>query len=207
VAWALGWLGYAKQAQQRTHEALTLARELRHPFSLSRPLLAAAVLHQLWGEGHATQEYAEAIIAVAIEQGFPVWVACGTIMRGWALAIQGEGEQGIAQVRQGLAAWQAMGQGIARSYWLTLLAEAYGHSGEAAEGLHVIAEALATVSETEENFYEAAMHRLKGELLLACPTEHRAEAETCFRQALAIARRRQAKSLELRTAISLSRLW
>jgi hypothetical protein len=105
MAWTLGWPGYVEQAQQRTHEALTLAQALRHPYSVSRPLLSAAVLHQLWGEGCATQECAEAIIAVATEQGFPVWLPCGQIMRGWALAAQGEAVQGMAQIRQGLAAW------------------------------------------------------------------------------------------------------
>ena len=101
MAWALGWLGYAEQARQRLHAALSLAQELRHPYSLARPLLSAAILHQLWGKERSAQEYAEAIITMASERGFPVWAMFGKIMRGWALATQGEGEQGIAQIQQG----------------------------------------------------------------------------------------------------------
>jgi predicted ATPase len=207
MAWALEWLGYAEQARQRLHEALALAQELRHPYSLSRPFLSAAFLHQLWGEKPATQEHAEAIITVATEQGFPVWAICGKIMRGWALAAQGEGEQGIAQIRQGLAAYQALGQGVGLSYCLALLSEAHRHAGQVAEGLRVVAEALATVSGTEEGFYEAAMHRLKGELLLKQAMADEEQVEACFHQALAIARHQQPKALELRAATSLARLW
>jgi class 3 adenylate cyclase/predicted ATPase/ABC-type transport system involved in cytochrome c biogenesis ATPase subunit len=207
MAWALGWLGYAEQARQRLHEALTLAQELRHPYSLSRPLHSAAILHQLWGEGPATQEHAEAVITVASEQGFPVWAMFGKIMRGWALAAQGEGEQGIAQIRQGLAVLQSMGQGVGHSYCLALLSEAHRHAGQVTEGLRVVAEALATVSRTEEGFYEAALHRLKGELLLKQAMADEEQAEACFHQALAIARRQQAKALELHAAMSLARLW
>ena len=99
-------------------------------------------------------------------------------MRGWALAAQGEAEQSMAQIRQGLAAWQAMGQRVVRSYWLALLADACGYIGQVAEGLQVVTEALATVSETEECFYEAVIHRLKGELLLkqAMADEEQAES-------------------------------
>src|SRR5215467_13567362 len=90
---------------------------------------------------------------------------------------------------------------------LALLAETYGKAGQAAEGLRVLAEALAHVHATEERFYEAEIHRLKGELLLARSAENQVEAEACFHEALTIARHQQAKSLELRAAMSLARLW
>src|SRR5262245_30800511 len=127
-------------------------------------------------------------------------------MRGWALAVQGQGEEGIAQLHQGLAAFRAVGLELGRSWHLALLAEAYGEVGQTEAGLAVLAEALAVVDKTgEERYWEAELYRLKGELLLALSAEKYAEAETCFHQALDLARHQQARSLELRAATSLSR--
>jgi len=206
-AWALWYLGYPDQALRRIHEALTLAQELSHPFSLAFALAFAAWLHQLRREGQAAQERAAAAIALSTDQGFPFWVAWGTILRGSALAEQGQRAEGIAQMRQGIAAWRATGAELQRPYYLALLAEAYGKAGQAEEGLSVLAEALTAVHKTGERQHEAELHRLKGELLLALSAEKHAEAETCLHQALDIARHQQAKSLELRAATSLSRLW
>lgn len=143
-------------------------------------------------------------------------------MRGEALAAQGQRAEGITQMRQGLAAWRATGSESGRTRNLAFLAEAYGNIGQAAEGLNVLAEALACTHTTGERCREAELYRLKGELLLqsgaqglgsgvlppdAGPQTRDAEAEACFRQALEIARRQQAKSLELRAAMSLGRLW
>jgi predicted ATPase len=110
-------------------------------------------------------------------------------------------------MHQGLAAWEATGAELLKPCVLALLAEAYGKVGQADVGLTLLDEALATVNKHGERFYEAELYRLKGELLLALSEEHQAEAESCFHQALAIARRQQAKSWELRAAMSLSRLW
>jgi predicted ATPase len=146
-------------------------------------------------------------MALASEKGFPQFLALGMIMRGWALAVQGQGEEGIAQLHQGLAAFRAAGAEISRSRDLALLAEAYGEMGQTEEGLTVVAEALAVVDNTGERYWEAELNRLKGELLLARSAEQHTEAEICFHQAVDIARRQQATSLELRAAISLARLW
>jgi predicted ATPase len=116
----------------------------------------------------------------------------------------------MAQMRQGLAAWRATGAEVFRPHYLALLAEAYGKAGQAEQGLTVLAEALAIVERTGEHWWEAESYRLKGELLLAQAGEERPAvkaAEDCFQQALAMARRQQAKSLELRAAMSLARLW
>ena len=204
VLWSMG---FAEQALQRSDAALTLAPELAHPFSLVYALGCAAVLHQLRREWPAAQERAEATIALACEQGFTLWLAMGTILRGWALALQGQLEQGMALLRQGLAAYRATGTELAQSYCLALLAEAYLNGGQAEEGLRVITEALTAVNDRGERCYEAELYRLQGELLLARPAMPHAEAEACFFQALAVARRQQAKALELRAAMSLSRLW
>jgi predicted ATPase len=206
-AWALWYLGCPDQALRRIHEALTLAQELSHPFSLAFALAFAAWLHQLRREGQAAQEWAEAAIALATDQGFPFWESWGTVLRGWALAEQGQSAEGIAQMGQGIAAWRATGAELQRPYYLALLAEAYGKAGQAEEGLSVLAEALTAVHKTGERQYEAELYRLKGELLLKQDIPDVQEAESCLRQAVAVAYQQQAKSLELRAAMSLSRLW
>jgi predicted ATPase len=203
---ALWVLGYPDQARQWSDKALALAQALAHPFSLGLALYSAAYLYQLRREGALTHTQAEAVIALATEQGFPIWMALGPILRGWALAEQGQVGAGLAQIRQGLAAWQATGARI-RPSSLTLLAGVYGQAGQPEEGLHVLAEAQAAAQATGERFWEAELVRRKGELLLMLATKHQAEAETCFHQAIEIAHRQEAKSWELRAAMNLSRLW
>jgi predicted ATPase/class 3 adenylate cyclase len=163
VLWSLG---YPEQALKRSHQALTLAQELSHPFSSAVALNWTAWLHQYRREAQLTQERAEAEIALSSEQGFPFWAAFGTTLRGWALAEQERGEEWITQIRQGMAAYRAIGSELGRPWFLALLAEAYGKAGQAEEGLSALAEALAAVDKTGERCYEAELHRLKGTLTL-----------------------------------------
>ncbi|HEV8712472.1 MAG TPA: hypothetical protein VGX03_06550, partial [Candidatus Binatia bacterium] len=165
-ALTLWHLGYPDQALNRSQEAVTLAQRASHPFSLAYALNFITWLHQYRRERQATREQAEAVLTLSTEQEFPFWVAYGTILRGWTLAEQGQGEEGIAQIRRGLAAFKATGSGIWLSYCLALLAEACGKVGQAEEGLGVLAEALAFVGESEERLYEAELYRLKGTLTL-----------------------------------------
>ena len=155
-------LGYPAQALQKSHESLTVAKEQPHLLSLAGAWHFAAVVHQFRREGQAAQEQAEAAITLSSEQGFAFFSAMGTIDRGGALAEQGRGEEGIAQMRQGLAVYQATGAELWRPYWLALLAEAYGKVGQVEEGLSVLAEALAAVEKTGERMWEAELYRLKG---------------------------------------------
>jgi predicted ATPase len=139
--------------------------------------------------------------------------------RGWALVEHGFIQEGIEQLRQGMTTWWAMGNYLGRPPILARLAEAYGKNGQITEGIRVLDEALATVNENAEQHYEPEIHRLKGQLLLqlaaqghdgrlpTTSTAYVAEAEACFRQALDIAHRQEAKSWELRAATNLSRLW
>ena len=215
AALTLWWLGYPEQAVRRSQEAVTLARELAHPFSLGLALVFAAWLHMLRRAGPLTQEWAEAAIALAAEHGFTVLRAQGTIYRGWALAAsdaepaprEGQREEGIDQMQQGLAAWQATGAKVFRPYGLALLAEASAKLTRHEAGIALLAEALGLANDTEERRWDAELYRLKGELLRARATNQDTEAENCFSQALNIARHQQAKSWELRAAVSLSRLW
>jgi len=200
-------LGYPDQALQSIHGALTLAQEFTHPFSLAFALTIAATVHQYRLEAQTVRQHAEELIGLSTEQGFPNWLAIGTILRGWALTAQGKGAEGISQMRQGLVARRAMGAELRRPYFLTLLAEAYGKVGQPEEGLTVLVEALAMVNKTGERNWEAELHRRKGELLLIKQEPKVGEAQECFWQALDTARRQQAKSLELRAGMSLSRLW
>jgi predicted ATPase/class 3 adenylate cyclase len=202
------WLrGYPDQGLRRAYEALTLAQALSHPHSLASGLFYVAATHCYRREERATREQADAAVALASEQGFPDYLMAAMLYRGWTLAIQGQEEEVMAQIQQALAALRATGKKLGLSWTLSLLAEAYGKTGQVEAGLQTLAEALALVDQTQERFYEAELYRLQGELLLARSAEHHTEAETRFRQALDVARRQQAKCWELRAATSLSRLW
>jgi predicted ATPase len=207
AAWTLWVRGYPDQALRQEQEALRLAQKLAHPFTLTCAMDWVAWVHQFRREGPATQAQAEAAMPMASEHGFVQWLAQEQILRGWALAVQGQGEAGIAQMREGLTTWGTIGDKLYRPYQLLQLAEVYSTVGQAEEGLRVLAETRAAVPHSEGRFYEAELSRLEGELLLVRSAEHHAEAETCFRQALDIARRQQAKSWELRAGMSLGRLW
>jgi predicted ATPase len=223
AAQALWHLGYPDQALQRSHAALALARDLEHPYSLVWALSWAAILHWHRQEPHATLEQLEVARALATEQGFVQWVAQGTILRGRVLAMQGHAAEGMAQIQQGLAAYRATGSALLQPYFLALLTEAYRSAGQAEAGLPMLAEALRLVHDTGECWYHAELYRLKGEWLLQAeggrsqslppPTQSQRvrnaalTAEECLQQARDIARHQQAKSLELRAAMSLACLW
>jgi predicted ATPase len=203
---AVGWLGYLNQALRMSHESLALAKELSHSYSLAVASFFATWFHSSRREEAATQELAETAFNVSTEHGFPLWLTGGTALRGWALAEQGQAEEGVDQIRRGLSALRAMGTELFRPYGLTLLAETYGKVGQIEEGLTALAEALELVRKTDERFWEAEMYRLKGELLLR-QGEPEADIEANFQQAITIARQQEAKSLELRAKVSLARLW
>jgi predicted ATPase len=204
---AMWFLGYPDQALDRVNEAVNLAQDLSHPPSLCITLCHAARLHLYRGEPQGSQERAEAAIALCSKHGFALFLSWATMVRGWALTAQGEGAEGIAQMRQGLAAYRARGEEHERPFYLSLLAGAYGEVGQPEEGLTALVEALAIGDKTGDRHWEAELHRRKGELLIIEQGQKVGDAEECFRQALDTARRQQAKSLELRAAMSLSRLW
>jgi predicted ATPase len=206
-AWMLWFFGYPDQGKVRNDEAVTLAQQSAHPFSLSIILSFEAIFHQFRREVPAVQEHAEATIRVAQEQGFPYLIAFDSILRGWALVHQGQAQEGVEQITQSLMTYRATGAEILRPYWLALLAEAQGAIGEPEAGLTVVTEAMTVVDKTGERWHEPELYRLKGELLLQQNAAHQDEAETCFAQAITIAQSQQAKSWELRAATSLATLW
>jgi class 3 adenylate cyclase/predicted ATPase len=203
----LWYLGSPDQGLAQNAEAVTLAQQIAHPFSLGSALRFAAMFHQFRREVRVAQERAEAAITLATAQDFPNWIAFGAVLHSWALAHQGQAQEGIEQMYQGLTAWRATGAEILRPYFLALLAEAHSIIGQPEAGLTVLTEALTLVDTTDERWYAPELYRLKGALLLQQNSANQAEAETCFQQAIAIAQNQQAKSFELRTATSLSKLW
>jgi predicted ATPase len=207
AALALWLLGYPEQAVASSQAALALAQQLAHPMSLTHALYRAAMLYHLRREVSLTQTRAEATMTIATDQGFPLLLAQAMPLQGWALATSGHGEEGITQIQQGLASYRAVGAAAYRPYLLALLAEASVQAGQITEGLEALAEALATLAKSRARWWEAELHRLRGELLLQHAVAQPEEAEACFQQALAVARHQQAKSLELRAAMSLARLW
>lgn len=210
VLWSLG---YPDQARTRGQQAIALAQELSHPFSLAHTLCLVAELHQFRREPRLTHDCADAAIVLSTEQGFPLWLAWATVLRGWAQAEMGCREEGIAQMQAGLAAYHATGAKLGQSHFLALLAESYGHIGQAETGQRTLAEAKAMAQACSERYCEAELYRVEGEL--ACPdsraeaidAERSALAQACFEHAIAVARQQSAKSLELRATLSLVRLW
>jgi tetratricopeptide (TPR) repeat protein len=155
----------------------------------------AAVLYYLRRQACLTQTHAEAAIETGRE--FPQQEARAMPLQGWALAAMGQKEAGIARIQEGMTASRATGATRNRPEELALLAEVFAQVGQIAEGLEALAEALATFDQSEARLWEAELYRLRGELLLRQMVEQAEEAEICFQQALAVASRRQAKSLEL----------
>jgi predicted ATPase len=221
-------LGYSDQAQQRLHEGLVLAERLSHPYSSGNILIYASLFHSARREWQQAREQAEEVIRLSTEYGFPYLFAQGTVLRGRALVVLGQVEEGLGQMQQGLTFFRSTGAELARLNFLPGLASAYARVGRVEEGLAVLAEALTVVDNTGMRLNEAGLYVMKGELLLnadlgmqnderktkrkrlASSSIHRSvqsEAEACFLKAVDIARKQQAKSLELRAVMSLSRLW
>jgi class 3 adenylate cyclase/predicted ATPase len=201
AAMTLWLLGYPDQALERSRDALGLAQKLSHPYSLVHALFYAAWVHQQRGDRQAVEERMEAAVTLATEQGFTRWVVQGSVLQGWLLAQHGKGQEGILKMRQGATVVRE------QSHFAAPLAEAYGNAGQAEEGLRVVSEELARVHKIGERFYEAELHRVNGELLLRRAVPDEEQAETCFEKAIDVARSQTAKSLELRAAMGLSRLW
>jgi class 3 adenylate cyclase/predicted ATPase len=206
-ALTLWTLGYPDQALQRSYEACRLIENLTHPLTLAYAFAHLAIFHQYRREREEARQHAEVVTRVAREQGFPLWLGMGLILQGWARAPRLQPAEQLASMHEGMAIYRATESALFLPYFLTLLAETSGEVGQPDAGLRCLDEARAVMDSTQERFYEAEVHRVQGELVLAQAADQRAQAETCFQHALAIARRQQARSWELRAAMSLARLW
>jgi predicted ATPase/class 3 adenylate cyclase len=216
--WTLWLQGYPNQALAKGQEALALAQALSHPFTLAWVEFYLGGLRHLRREVNAAQEHAEIGITLGAEYGFSQFLASATILRGWVAAAQGRHDEGIDQIREGLAASSAIRLEPYRPYSLCSLAEACIEAGRFDEGLVALNEALEATGKNEIRFYEAETNRLRGELLLRqrersgaqqtspLGASETVEAQRCFERATEIARNQNAKSWELRATISLARL-
>ena len=214
-AWTLWFLGKPDRALVPMKQALTVARDLSEPHGVAHTFYFAAILHHFRREPRLTQDFADASLDVSSEHGLVLYQASAKVLRGWALVEQGLQEDGIAMMREGLAAHQATGTEMARPHFLILLGEALGKAGEPDEGLDLLEKALALIHSKGERCYLAEVYRVKGELILMRAERvvvHGeppavSEAEACFHQSIQIAQQQKAKSYELRTAMSLARLY
>jgi predicted ATPase len=204
TTWLLLLQGYPDRARVRSDEALARARELGHPHVLALALHHDCIFRQLRRDRQTVEEQSAALMSLTAEQGFAHWHATGMIFHGWARAAGGEVEPGLAEMRRGLAAQQATGAHLKVPYYLGLIA---GQADRAAGALPLLAEALARVERTGERWFEAELHRLRGDVLRRLCDDQLAAAEVSFLKSREIARTQQAKAWELRAAISLAQLW
>jgi len=218
LAFCLWHLGYPDQAYRKVREALSLARELSHPFTLAYALFFAAAVHGYRGDHALVQEPNDEMLALSLEHGFPVFFGAGMFVRSLMLIAQGKLEiaEGIGQIRQGMAAHRATGAVSGHPMLLAVLAELEMGAGRVKEGMASLAEAQAAVDRTGERRYDVMLSLLEGKLLLGQGSrskkagdqmEKAVEAEGRFRHAVDVARGQNAKSLELQAVMSLCRLW
>jgi DNA-binding SARP family transcriptional activator/predicted ATPase len=203
---ALWHLGYPDQALAQMDDALARAEALAHPYTTASIYSWSAWLHQYRREAALAQAQAEKAIALCLQHDFPFWLEHSAILLGWALAQQGQIEAGIIRIREGVATMQMMEAHLHQPAFLALLAEIYGQAGQPGQGLRVLDEALERVEASGERWSQADIYRLQGELRLLQGADAQA-VESHYFQALAVAQQHEAKSLELRAAMSLARLW
>ncbi|MGH7820085.1 MAG: adenylate/guanylate cyclase domain-containing protein [Candidatus Binatia bacterium] len=206
LSWSEQWSGKSDRAIARSRAAINRAREEPdRPYELALALMMAAGVHQFRRDERPTRELAEAAVSLFSEQGSPDMLGMSLWLKGWALCELGQQKEGIEEIARGIASYRSCGTSLGLSWALGLFACAHAKIGEIDKAFDVLNEAFEVVEQNGERFYEAELLRLRGELLLkrAAPDD---EAEACFRDAIAIARRQEAKTWELRTATSLGSL-
>jgi predicted ATPase len=201
------FLGYPDRALVVSEEAVTLARRLEHPLSLADVLLFAGWVHFRRGELNGTRESTRELVGLCERLGFPLYLGAGRVLRGWARVESREGEAGIAEIQQAMVELARIGAGIGAPTLLSMLAESLRKVGRHCDALGVLGLGVAQAEQQGEHFYDAELHRLRAEILLDVDGNAVEEAEALFGQSLEIARRQEAKWLELRPATSLARLW
>jgi class 3 adenylate cyclase/predicted ATPase len=208
LAWTLWVLGYPEQAIQAGDEAVNNARAIGHAHTLA---YASSVVYGLRApllrDVHGMEARLQTVMGFLVEQGLSPFLGMMTYVLGWLRTHHELAASGIAQMLLGRTEAQAIAMGILQPYLLTLLADAYARDGQLEQGLGVLAETMKLVEENGECWADAEILRVKGELLRALSTDNDREAERCFQNAIAVARRQRAKSWELRAAMSLARLW
>jgi predicted ATPase/DNA-binding winged helix-turn-helix (wHTH) protein len=213
IAWIHALLGQWDKSSQTLSEALALAQRQSHAYSLAVAIAIACPVLSLQGNWAALQQQAEVGITLCTEQGFQNILQQSKQHRGYALVQQGQTEEGIMLMREGLADSRATGAALYLPYYLAMLVKACEIMGRIEEGLALLTEAIALVEKTQESVYEATLYQLKGDLIRGQFSAQRLhphiqqQAEACLQRSIEIARRQKAKSFELSALLSLSRLW
>jgi class 3 adenylate cyclase/predicted ATPase len=204
VLWALG---YPEAALAGTEQALSEAREMGHATTLMQTMAGASLTQLISCECAAAQEQSNELVALAEKKGSIYWKAVGVMRRASVLALTGKPSDAIGIFTSVIPAWRATGTTNYLPVYLSLLAKACGELGRFDDAWNYIDDAAVTVETTKETWYEAEVHRTAGEIALMSPERDAVKAEACFERALAVARSQQAKSWELRSAMSMARLW
>jgi tetratricopeptide (TPR) repeat protein len=230
MGWVLWFLGYPEQARQKGREAIALAHETAHPLNVAVALGTSLVACGLRHDVQLSHEYVDALFVACAEHGFSQWVLIGELFHAWLLAEDSDDGEGLTRMYAHLPALRANGIGLGFGLWFFVISsELFGKAGHIAEAMTLIDEAFERMVSGESYVLESELYRLKGELLLQqenqkpvlsvvegakgkgqkakVETEAQSEAEACFLKAAEIAQKQQAKSLELRAATSLARLW
>ena len=203
MGWVLCLLGYPEQALEQQHKGLILAQKLSDPHSEAMALFFEAVLHKLRREGKQLYASGEKLAAIANEYDLPYWLSCGVVTQGWGLAEQGRYEEGLLQIERGIRLTEASGAAAARPFYIVPLAQVQYDSGKVDEALKTVNQGLDLCQSLGERHWQAELYRLKGLFLI----DQQEEVEGHFQQSLTIAQKQKAKLWELRTTISLCRLW
>jgi predicted ATPase len=201
------WLtGYPDQGLRQALEALAYARTIGHAYTLAVAQSIAAWVHLLRREARQGRSLAESIVALSSEQSFPYYLGLGLMLGGWARTLQGDGEAGLDQLRQGFSICEAIGAGVGRLEYLAMVANSCVRMDRSVEGMAALDEAFALQEAHGERYFAPELHRLRGELLLRAAEPSPGDAEAAFCCALDTARADGTTSLELRAATSLARL-
>jgi tetratricopeptide (TPR) repeat protein len=207
LAWSLWHAGYPDQSRSCIEEGLGFIDKQMNITGIEYLLSSAAIVYQCCGQGRLALEHIERALTIATEQGFQFRRAWNLILMGWIVGEQGQIPDGIEIMSHGLDDYRTTGAQVSTPWFLALFSEMHGRAEQVDHGLVLMAQAIAMMSETGQRFYHAELHRLRGGLLLIQSSDNDNEAEVCFHQAIDIAQNQQAKSLELRAATSLARLW
>jgi predicted ATPase len=204
----LWFLGYPEQAAEHARRSLLLAEQIAHPASVAHALHFGLLCHQLRQDGATVRAWSERLARLAAEQGLAHYATTAVVSRGWILANEGQVNSSLPELRRGRQCSADLGMRVLEPYYTTLLAAAHLAAGDAPIALKLLEEASRFVEESGVHYWDVELLRLKGKLLAqSSPCGAPQEVEACYAEALAVARRQQARSLELGVAMDLARLW
>jgi DNA-binding winged helix-turn-helix (wHTH) protein/predicted ATPase len=206
-SWALCVLGFCDAALADTERALNDAREIGQATTLMYALLFAANTHVICGNYAAVNALVDELVALTDQTGSLFWWAIGIMQRGFVLALTGKASDAVQMITSGVTAWRSTESTAWMPRWLSYLARAHAELGQFDDAWRCVEEAMTAVETTKEKWCEADVNSIAGEIALLSPERDVAKAEAYFEHALAVARKQQAKSWELRAAMSRARLW